>query len=226
MTPRVSWQQQAAGLRVPCQLHHRPMHQGGSAATLAAAGRMALAKGLGIFQINGVNYLYFFGVPTMLSADTSADTPATTTTPAAPRRKTNRRAKTTAAPMEPVSAAPAVEPVTEAPAPEPVTVVAEQPLQATKPPKAAKAPKVAKLDKATETKPKHKLVRDSFTLPKADFDLIAVLKQRALERQRPAKKSELLRAGLQALARLPATDLVAALEQLAPLKAGRPPKAG
>jgi uncharacterized protein YkwD len=71
---------------------------------------------------------------------------------------------------------------------------------------------------------KPRLVRDSFTMPQADFDLVAVLKQRALGFQRPAKKSELLRAGLHALAALNDARLRAALEALQPLKPGRPKK--
>jgi hypothetical protein len=62
-------------------------------------------------------------------------------------------------------------------------------------------------------------------MPEADFKLIASLKARALDAKRPAKKSELLRAGLHALEGLGATALVAALERLTPLKAGRPKKA-
>ena len=69
-----------------------------------------------------------------------------------------------------------------------------------------------------------KLVRDSFTMPEADFAVIAVLKGRALGARRAAKKSELLRAGLRALAKLDAKSLVAALDQLEPVKAGRPKK--
>ena len=69
---------------------------------------------------------------------------------------------------------------------------------------------------------KDKLVRDSFTLPREDFDLIDVLKDRALDFKRPTKKSELLRAGLQLLAGLDQAALRAALEALRPLKAGRP----
>ncbi len=72
--------------------------------------------------------------------------------------------------------------------------------------------------------PKPKLVRDSFTMPQADFDLVATLKARALDFKRPTKKSELLRAGLQALARMDAAALRQALESLAPLKPGRPKK--
>ncbi len=71
---------------------------------------------------------------------------------------------------------------------------------------------------------KLKLVRDSFTMPQADFALIQLLKDRALESRRPAKKSELLRAGLHTLATLDAAQLVQALESLEPLKAGRPRK--
>jgi hypothetical protein len=71
---------------------------------------------------------------------------------------------------------------------------------------------------------KAKLVRDSFTMPQQDFGLIAVLKDRALGFKRPAKKSELLRAGLHALQRLTDTQLRGALDSLAPLKAGRPKK--
>ena len=73
-------------------------------------------------------------------------------------------------------------------------------------------------------KAKAKLVRDSFTMPQADFDLIATLKQRALVFQRPAKKSELLRAGLHALLALGDLELRAALDDLTALKPGRPKK--
>ena len=70
-----------------------------------------------------------------------------------------------------------------------------------------------------------KLVRDSFTMPRDDFDLIANLKSRALEFKRPTKKSELLRAGLQQLAALDEVQLSAALAALRPLPTGRPKKA-
>jgi hypothetical protein len=69
-----------------------------------------------------------------------------------------------------------------------------------------------------------KPVRDSFTMPAADFALVAVLKGRALEARRPAKKSELLRAGLHALHGLSPAALARALDALAPVKAGRPKK--
>ena len=73
-------------------------------------------------------------------------------------------------------------------------------------------------------KAKEKLVRDSFTMPRSDFDLIALLKERALTFKRPTKKSELLRAGLQALADLNQKQLQTALDRLPLLKSGRPKK--
>lgn len=92
---------------------------------------------------------------------------------------------------------------------------------------ASKAPKAAKpvaQRPAKVQKVKAKLVRDSFTMPQTDFDLIDMLKQRALDFRHSAKKSELLRAGLQVLAALPHAQLQAALEHITPLKPGRPKK--
>lgn len=81
---------------------------------------------------------------------------------------------------------------------------------------------VAVTVEAPEPLKKDKLIRDSFTLPREDFELIAMLKDRALDFKRPTKKSELLRAGLQVLARLDQTAFQSALVALRPLKAGRP----
>ncbi len=77
---------------------------------------------------------------------------------------------------------------------------------------------------SSPAKLKQKLVRDSFTMPRADFSLINSLKERALTFRRPTKKSELLRAGLHALSTLPDAKLKLVLEGLVPLKAGRPKK--
>jgi hypothetical protein len=78
--------------------------------------------------------------------------------------------------------------------------------------------------KEAQGKVRVKLVRDSFTMPADDFALIARLKQAAVEAKRETKKSELLRAGLHALASLDAKALVAALNALEPIKVGRPKK--
>ncbi len=71
-----------------------------------------------------------------------------------------------------------------------------------------------------------KLVRDSFTMPEADYALIPELKHRLHDVKREAKKSELLRAGLRVLAELDVQALAAELDRLTPVKTGRPPKAG
>ena len=86
------------------------------------------------------------------------------------------------------------------------------------------APSKGDLAAAKVPKIKARLVRDSFTMPQADYDLIGQLKSRALGFQRPAKKSELLRAGLQALAALDDAALRSGLDGLVPLKSGRPKK--
>lgn len=67
-------------------------------------------------------------------------------------------------------------------------------------------------------------VRDGFTMPEADYALIATLKARTLSARRASKKSELLRAGLHALAALDTPALLAALARLEPVKIGRPKK--
>jgi hypothetical protein len=99
-------------------------------------------------------------------------------------------------------------------------IKSEKPVKAEKPATPAKRKSIAALP--AQPPKKDKLVRDSFTLPREDFELIAALKDRALDFKRPTKKSELLRAGLQVLASLDQAKLRAALDALRPLKAGRP----
>jgi len=67
-----------------------------------------------------------------------------------------------------------------------------------------------------------KVVRDSFTMPRAEHARIAALKHRALEQGVAVKKSELLRAGIQMLDALGDRELRGALSRLAPVKTGRP----
>jgi hypothetical protein len=71
---------------------------------------------------------------------------------------------------------------------------------------------------------KEKLVRDSFTMPRVDFALIGQLKERGMGFKREIRKSELLRAGLQALAAMSDADLRALLDKLPKVKTGRPHK--
>ena len=69
---------------------------------------------------------------------------------------------------------------------------------------------------------KPKLVRDSFTIPKAEYVVLEELKLRANRLMNPAKKSELLRAGIKALAAMTDSALLAALKQVPAIKTGRP----
>lgn len=87
---------------------------------------------------------------------------------------------------------------------------------------AAKPEKKHKKEKKAESKVK--VVRDSFTMPQADYDLIAALKEKALQAGVHAKKSELLRASLQALSKLSAAQLKRAISGLETIKTGRPKK--
>jgi hypothetical protein len=89
---------------------------------------------------------------------------------------------------------------------------------------AAKAKAVVAAPVVEPTKLRIKLVRDSFTMPREDFERIARMKSRAIDLKRPAKKSELLRAGLQVLERLDDVSLLAVLNDLRPIKTGRPKK--
>lgn len=69
---------------------------------------------------------------------------------------------------------------------------------------------------------KTKLVRDSFTIPKPEYLVLDELKQRATRLTRPAKKSELLRAGIKMLAALSDAAFLTALAQVPAIKTGRP----
>jgi len=69
---------------------------------------------------------------------------------------------------------------------------------------------------------KPKLVRDSFTIPKPEYLILDELKQRAAKLTRPAKKSELLRAGIKILAALSDAAFLTALAQVPAIKTGRP----
>ena len=85
---------------------------------------------------------------------------------------------------------------------------------------AAKAPKPEKADKPK----KPKLVRDSFTIPKNEYAVLDDLKLRAAKLGRPAKKSEVLRAGVMALAVMGDAAFLACMGGVPAVKTGRPAK--
>jgi hypothetical protein len=71
---------------------------------------------------------------------------------------------------------------------------------------------------------KIKLVRDSFTIPKPEYLILDNLKLRAADLKHPIKKSELLRAGIKALAAMTDAQLLHAIKAVPALKTGRPSK--
>jgi hypothetical protein len=94
--------------------------------------------------------------------------------------------------------------------------------------KKSPAGKAAAGAKAAAPKPekarKEKLVRDRFTMPQSEYQKIAEIKETCLKAGLPVKKSEVLRAGLKALAEMNAVQLKRALAGLANIKAGHPKK--
>ena len=71
---------------------------------------------------------------------------------------------------------------------------------------------------------KEKVVRDTFTMPRSDYEKIEVLKRRCLDVGVVVNKSELLRAGLLLLEATSQEHLYAAVSAVEKVKTGRPPK--
>ena len=88
---------------------------------------------------------------------------------------------------------------------------------------ADKPGKKSKKAKKSAAKPeiKVKMVRDSFTMPKVEYEKISDLKQTCLKAGLHVKKNELLRAGLRALSALSVTQLKQAIGKLDTVKTGR-----
>ena len=129
----------------------------------------------------------------------------------------------------------ATTPVKKAVAPKAVAVKTTSSATASKKPVAVKkvAASKAPLVKASPVKapiakapkvPKLKMERDSFTMPKTEYAQFAVLKDRLVKLGQPAKKSELLRAGIMQLAAMTDAALKAAMAKVPTIKTGRPNK--
>ena len=131
----------------------------------------------------------------------------------------------TAAPAAQAPApAPAKDLATEAPAASPKKSPAKPSKAHVKAPLTAAtkaAPSVADKEKDMKAK-KPKLVRDSFTIPKDEYAVIETLKERTARLSTPAKKSELLRAGLKLLSQLDDATLQKAMQSIPAIKTGRP----
>lgn len=87
-----------------------------------------------------------------------------------------------------------------------------------------KAAKEKTAKPAKEKTPKLKMERDSFTMPKTEYAQFQVLKERLNKLAQPAKKSELLRAGIMQLSAMTDAALKAALAKVPAIKTGRPKK--
>lgn len=108
------------------------------------------------------------------------------------------------------TAKPPAKPALKAPA-KPVGTAAKAAPAKTEPAKPAKEKKV-------------KVVRDSFTLPKTELLQITDMKKRAMALGVEVKKSELIRAGLQALSSMADASFKKALGNVPTIKTGRPAK--
>ena len=97
------------------------------------------------------------------------------------------------------------------------TVVKKAPIKSA----VSKSAKPVKTVKPAKVK-KPKLVRDSFTIPKDEYVVIDALKTRAGKLGQAVKKSELLRAGVKALAAMSDIQFKAALSNVPTIKTGRP----
>jgi hypothetical protein len=67
-----------------------------------------------------------------------------------------------------------------------------------------------------------KVVRDSFTIPASDYDLIILIRQRCLASATSINKGEVIRAGLHALKQMSDEQLLQIVGELEKVKTGRP----
>lgn len=146
-----------------------------------------------------------------------------TTSSTAIKSATKPPAKTAVKPATQTTAKPAAkQPAKPSAGKSTVTPVGKTVIAATE--KDKKARKVASTDKPAKIK-KPKLVRDSFTIPKDEYQVIDNLKQRSAKLGHPMKKSELLRAGIKVLNGLGEAEFKAALADVPAIKTGRPKSA-
>lgn len=128
---------------------------------------------------------------------------------------------------KPTAAKPAVKPaVAKAATTKPVATKLATAVSTAKvaPKKIVKAAVVKTKPAKVEKLPKLKMERDSFTMPKVEYAQFSVLKERLIKLGQPAKKSELLRAGIMQLTAMTDAALKAAMTKVPTIKTGRPHK--
>jgi hypothetical protein len=163
-------------------------------------------------------------VPTNNAVASNTLAPAPAKAPVAPAKKPVRKAAKKIGAAKPV----AKKPVQKAVSQTAVKSAAKTATKTANKPATEPSPK-PKAKPAQQTTPdlklkKPKLVRDSFTFPKDEYQAIAGLKQKALGLKHSAKKSEILRAGLMLLNGLSDKAFLSALSKVPALKTGRPAK--
>ena len=131
-----------------------------------------------------------------------------------------------------VAAKPIIKPAAK-PVAKPATEAITKPVRKTVAKPAAKAKanatknnikKTAKKDTKKAKPEKVKMERDSFTMPKDEYAQLTLLKARLTAMGQPAKKSELLRAGIKLLAAMSDNTLKTTLAKIPVIKTGRPNK--
>lgn len=139
---------------------------------------------------------------------------------AKPQTPVKTAAKAPAVKVIKAAAKPAIKAATKPVAKSTTKPAAKTPVKAVAKP-AASAVTVAP---AKEKAKKAKLVRDSFTMPEAEYAVLNHVKKACLSAGIEVKKSQLLRVGLLLLSKTDVASLKTLVANLEPLKAGRPKK--
>jgi hypothetical protein len=154
--------------------------------------------------------------PETTAAQVSAKAPAKAVAKAAPKAITKPETKAAVVPK------PVAKPKVAA---KPKAIVKPKTQTTAKPAAKPAAKPVAAKAIVKEVKArKPKMVRDSFTFPKDEYSVLDALKLRGAKLGSPVKKTELLRAGVKAIAAMTDAALLAALKAVPSLKTGRPAK--
>jgi hypothetical protein len=128
--------------------------------------------------------------------------------------------------LKPATAIAVAKPITKS-ATKPVTkpvakAIAKPAVKATTDVTKTTAKKIAKKDTKKIKPEKVKMERDSFTMPKDEYAQLSLLKSRLTAMGQPAKKSELLRAGIKLLVAMSDNTLKTTLAKVPVIKTGRP----
>jgi len=148
----------------------------------------------------------------------------------APVKKVAAKTKAPVVPAKKIVAAAAKAPVAKTTKSAKPPVTAKRPaVKAARKPVAAVAPVVKKpapiVVAPNKEKPrKAKLVRDSFTMPETEYEVLSQVKKACIAAGVEVKKSQLLRIGLVLLKKTDVNALKTLIAGLEPLKAGRPKK--